>query len=255
MNNEALEIDQQAGAGEMSALAPEPHDILSPSSGSPEILNNSDREKHARSLSDQELITKMQSVFRDWRHSLPYLREARDRFAKPGQRVPIPGNPTWTEWVERNLGVNIRTVQRTLAEPKEPQLPTPKHAKQPAVALTGLSEQEREKLVERAKVMGPDVASHIMYRAVVHEKGDLEPVREAVKRCLDGLGKGRQLETLQELQQWVTSQVDDLLEELTAAPSAGRRLEWVQVEEIPPAQPATIIEQMVQQNAAEAACV
>jgi len=88
--------------------------------GAMEILSEQDRAQHARSLSDQELLSKVERTFRDWRENLPYIREARDRFAKPGQRVPVPDNPTWTEWVEKHLGLGIRRVQQLLAEPKPP---------------------------------------------------------------------------------------------------------------------------------------
>jgi hypothetical protein len=49
---------------------------------------------------------------------LPYLREARERFGQRGRRVPVPGNPTWTEFCEEQLGMNVRTVQRMLAGDK-----------------------------------------------------------------------------------------------------------------------------------------
>jgi hypothetical protein len=88
--------------------------------GAIEILSEEDRGQHARSLSDQELLSKVERSFRNWRENLPYLREARDRFAKPGQRVPVPDNPTWTKWVEEHLGLGIRRVQQLLAEPKPP---------------------------------------------------------------------------------------------------------------------------------------
>jgi DNA (cytosine-5)-methyltransferase 1 len=74
----------------------------------------------ARTLTDSELIARCVQGFRKLKEIIPYLREARDRFAQPGRRVPIPGNPTWTEWVEQNLGVTVRTVQRLLREGSEP---------------------------------------------------------------------------------------------------------------------------------------
>jgi hypothetical protein len=33
--------------------------------------------------------------------------------------VPVPGNPTWTQWVETNLGVTVRRVQQLLSETTE----------------------------------------------------------------------------------------------------------------------------------------
>jgi len=47
---------------------------------------------------------------------IPYLREARDRFTKPGRRVPVEGQPSWTEWVENGTGYSIRTIQLWLQE-------------------------------------------------------------------------------------------------------------------------------------------
>jgi DNA (cytosine-5)-methyltransferase 1 len=73
-----------------------------------------------RTLTDSELVERCVEGFRKLKEIVPYLREARERFAKPGRRVPVMGNPTWTEWVEQNLGVTIRTVQRLLREETEP---------------------------------------------------------------------------------------------------------------------------------------
>jgi hypothetical protein len=76
----------------------------------------------AKGLSDSELVERCVQGFRDLREAIPYLREARDRFAQPGRRVPVPGNPTWTEWVRSNLHVTVRRVQQLLsagAEPRE----------------------------------------------------------------------------------------------------------------------------------------
>jgi len=100
-----------------------------------EILQPGDLERHAASLKPEELLAHLKTAFsgvRDTlRHNLPYLLEARNRFAKPGQRLPVEGNPTWTQWVRDNLHVNIRTVQRWLEPPKETEdppkpKPTPK---------------------------------------------------------------------------------------------------------------------------------
>ena len=74
----------------------------------------------AKGLSDSELVEKCVQVSRDLREALPYLREAHDRFAQPGRRVPVPGNPTWTEWVQVNLHVTVRRVQQLLSEGAEP---------------------------------------------------------------------------------------------------------------------------------------
>ena len=61
-----------------------------------------DPERLAKTMDDDELLFRCEEGFRDLREVVPYLREARDRFAQPGRRVPVPGNPTWTEWVEAN---------------------------------------------------------------------------------------------------------------------------------------------------------
>lgn len=99
-----------------------------------EILQPGDLEKHAASLKHEELLAHLKTAFsgvRDTlRHSLPYLLEARNRFAKPGQRLPVEGKPTWTQWVRENLHVDIRTVQRWLAAPKTKALPPKKKEKQ-----------------------------------------------------------------------------------------------------------------------------
>jgi hypothetical protein len=74
----------------------------------------------AKTLSDSKLVEKCVQGFRDLREALPYLREARNRFAQPGRRVPVPGNPTWTEWVQTHLHVTVRRVQQLLSDGAEP---------------------------------------------------------------------------------------------------------------------------------------
>jgi hypothetical protein len=34
--------------------------------------------------------------------------------------MPVPGNPTWTEWVQTNLHITVRRVQQLLSEEVEP---------------------------------------------------------------------------------------------------------------------------------------
>jgi hypothetical protein len=72
-----------------------------------------------RALSDAELLDKCVQGFRKLRELIPYLREARRRWAQPGRRVPVPGRPSWTEWITRNLHVTPRRVQQLLNEPSE----------------------------------------------------------------------------------------------------------------------------------------
>lgn len=79
-----------------------------------------DPERLAKMMDDDELLFRCEDGIRDLREVIPYLREARNRFAQPGRRVPVPGNPTWTEWVETNLHVTVRRVQQILSEGARP---------------------------------------------------------------------------------------------------------------------------------------
>lgn len=72
-----------------------------------------------RTLSDAELVDKCVQGFRKLRELIPFLREGRRRWAQPGRRVPVPGRPTWTEWITQNLHVTPRRVQQLLNEPSE----------------------------------------------------------------------------------------------------------------------------------------
>lgn len=72
-----------------------------------------------RTLSDAELVDKCVQGFRKLRELVPYLREARRRWAQPGRQVPVPGRPCWTEWIKQNLHVSPRRVQQLLSEPSE----------------------------------------------------------------------------------------------------------------------------------------
>jgi hypothetical protein len=80
--------------------------------------------KCAESMSDAELVShvevRLRSVGKELRSLIPYLLEARDRYAHAGRRVPVPGEPTFGEWIRRNIGVSDRHVRRLLAEVKEP---------------------------------------------------------------------------------------------------------------------------------------
>jgi len=113
----------------------QPSVTLSPGCNPPvaEILQPGDLEKHSASLKDEQLLAHLKIAFSGIRdtlqRSLPYLLDARRRFAKPGRRLPVEGKPTWTQWVRENLHVDIRTVQRWIAAPKTKALP-PKKEKQ-----------------------------------------------------------------------------------------------------------------------------
>lgn len=72
-----------------------------------------------RTLSDAELLDKCVQGFKRLRELIPFLREARRRWAQPGRRVPVPGRPSWTEWITQNLHVTPRRVQQLLNEPSE----------------------------------------------------------------------------------------------------------------------------------------
>jgi len=72
-----------------------------------------------RTLSDAELLDKCVQGFKRLRELIPFLREARRRWAQPGRRVPVPGRPSWTEWITQNLHVTPRRVQQLLNEPTE----------------------------------------------------------------------------------------------------------------------------------------
>jgi hypothetical protein len=124
---------------------------------------------HAAALSDPELLTHLKSTFRTIRENLPYLREARDRFAVPGQKLPVEGKPTWSQWVAMNLHVTVRTVQRWLAPPKEEIEKKPKVKKQrgvrPFVPLRDWPEAQRKtndlllavKRLKQVNTVGTDV--------------------------------------------------------------------------------------------------
>jgi len=72
-----------------------------------------------RTLSDTELADRCVQGFKRLRELIPYLREARRRWTQPGRRVPVPGRPTWTQWITENLHVTPRRVQQLLSEPCE----------------------------------------------------------------------------------------------------------------------------------------
>ena len=249
MINEQVEANQQPEPGVIVPSGTtniEPHDTLSPGKAGAEILSADDKEAHARSMKDEELLTHLEGAFLNWRQNIPYLKVARERFSKPGQRLPIAGNPTWTEWVEKNLGVSIRTVQRLLAEPKTPPpAPTPKPK---PFAFAGLNESEVGAMVTRAADIGPETASRLAYNAIVRPNfdGDLASVRAAVKDCLKGLAAQKQLEIVEELQQWLEGQVADLREELGNTATRLRRT-WMDCDEEPSAPETTLVAAFEQQ--------
>jgi len=78
-----------------------------------------DKQAHAESMTDQELVEYLQNKLRPIGQTLltnlAYIREARNRFSQPGRRVPIAGRPTFTQWIKENLGISDRHVRRLLA--------------------------------------------------------------------------------------------------------------------------------------------
>lgn len=66
----------------------------------------------------------------------------------PGRKLPVEGQPTWSQWVSMNLNVHVRTVQRWLAPPKEKVEKKPKVRKQrgvrPTVPLRDWPEAQRK---------------------------------------------------------------------------------------------------------------
>ena len=124
----------------------EPCEILAPGSEvtSPnvvaEILNRSDPKIHAKSMSDNELLSKVELSLSSLRENLPYIREARDRFSKPGRRLPVDGEPTWSEWVEKHLPVGMRRIQQLLATPK----PAPFEPAEKAVARAAVDKTKKQ---------------------------------------------------------------------------------------------------------------
>jgi hypothetical protein len=87
-------------------------------------LTESEKQKDAEDMTDVELVghveNKPRPVGKELLSLIPYLREARSRYGHPGRRVPIAGQPTFTEWIRKNIGVSDRHVRRLLAATKEP---------------------------------------------------------------------------------------------------------------------------------------
>jgi hypothetical protein len=100
-----------------------PPPALGPAISPGTALSEAEKEKHAESMTDEELAgyveNKLKPLGETLRRNIAYIREARDRFAHPGRRVPVPGQPTFTQWIKQNLGISDRHVRRLLAAAKE----------------------------------------------------------------------------------------------------------------------------------------
>jgi hypothetical protein len=87
-------------------------------------VSESEGEKCAENMTDVELVrhveSKLRPVGETLRSLIPFLLVARFRFSCPGRRVPIAGQPTFTEWIRKNIGVSDRHVRRLLAAAKDP---------------------------------------------------------------------------------------------------------------------------------------
>lgn len=114
---------QMLGMSPVHTPLPHPSDIC-PSISPTLPLTESAKEKRAARMIDEELVRhvegKLRRIGESLRHLIPYLREARARYAHPGRRVPVSGEPTFGEWIRQNLGVSDRHVRRLLAAVKEP---------------------------------------------------------------------------------------------------------------------------------------
>jgi len=97
--------------------------LTQPADASPQVISTFirpefDKAAHAASLTDQQLVEHVQGKLRPVGQTLmsniAYIREARNRFAQPGLRVPTAGRPTFTQWIRENLGISDRHVRRLL---------------------------------------------------------------------------------------------------------------------------------------------
>ena len=73
----------------------------------------------------------------------PYILEARDRFKQKSRRVPVEGNPTWTEFVKQTFGVTVRYVRLLLQEHSRPDRKSATSKSPSASATSNLTGTER----------------------------------------------------------------------------------------------------------------
>jgi hypothetical protein len=168
----ATQAAAELGLGEQSTLSPSPAD-----------------------MSDAELLDHLQShVFgplkRRLRDHLPYLMEARERFGAQGRRVPIKGNPSWTEFCEEQLGVGVRSVQKLLAEGKKKSEATkkkPQRQKYDAVDIAHLEKVARA--AQQVAEADPDNEEYNSIREAIADKPILSSPGEAPTKPDPALGQ------------------------------------------------------------------
>ncbi len=95
---------------------------------SPEVLlSMTDKAEHAAAMSDRELCNHIRRILGPirfiLRENLPYIIEARKRFAQQGRRVPLPGKPTFAEWIRQTLGFSDRYVRQMLQDARDGEAP------------------------------------------------------------------------------------------------------------------------------------
>ena len=180
-------------------------------------MSESQKAKPAIAMTDAELVChlerKLKPVGETLRSLIPYIREARERFAHPGRRIPIPGRPTFTQWIRQNLGISDRHVRRLLAAAKEPtdrsredQLESPKHQKRDesmwlasriSHAALGLNEPDDRDPLGRQRKAALTAMAHefidlagrkhipVLVRLKELQPGDFRSLFAILAQCLD----------------------------------------------------------------------
>jgi hypothetical protein len=71
-------------------------------------------------MTNSQLCTFIQQRLRRGREVLislrPWLAEARRRYSQPGRRVPVPGRPSFTEWIHLHTGYSDRYIRMILSD-------------------------------------------------------------------------------------------------------------------------------------------
>ena len=115
-------------------------------------LTDHAKAKHAASMSAEALCYHIESVIAPavnaLKDNVAYLAEAHKRFSQRGRQIPIPGKPTWGEWIEANLHISDRHVRRLLAVHRDPTKKTKgQKAKKTSNAFLALAAVRLAKLV------------------------------------------------------------------------------------------------------------